>query len=599
MSNVKQTAERATMQNFLNCYLRESENYTDANQAQGIETIFSQLTDCLEKVIECPLSHQNVYLIVPVKYWSQTGRHLFNFPLYVKKGDEAPQPIDYITLTSLLVNELQLEQGREGAEDELVLRVILSCQNIKKYLEAHQTSSEHDENLSYIEAEQSLLFGHLLHPTPKSKQGMTGADDDRYGPEMKGAFQLHYFHVKKSELQQKSMLPVSIKHIIMQELRADPSLEESFLADLEIQEEWELVPTHPLQAKHLIEQHEVKAKQDERTLVYLGPIGPLYTATSSFRTVYRQGSDYMFKFSVPVKITNSLRYNQPHELERGVEVARLLDTRLGRELAYHYPHFQVIKDPAYMNVPFDREDVKLDVVVRENPFKGNSTQTYMVAGLCQDGPDGRHSSLHKVISDLAHKKGQTHEHVSLDWFKAYLDITLDPLLWLFETYGIALEAHQQNSVIKLKDGFPHTFYYRDNQGYYFSETHADKLRELLPDLNRHSDTICSAAIAEERFRYYFIFNHIFGLINSFGVNGLISEQRLLDVFREKLRQHHSRSKGVADLLASLLNDEKLPCKANLLTRFYDMDELVGSLEDQSVYTLVSNPIAEKAGITNG
>ncbi|MNY62731.1 hypothetical protein D3C86_1996010 [compost metagenome] len=43
-------------------------------------------------------------------------------------------------------------------------------------------------------------------------------------------------------------------------------------------------------------------------------------------------------------------------------------------------------------------------------------------------------------------------------------------------------------------------------------------------------------------------------------------------------------------LESLLTEAKIPCKANLLTRLYDMDELVGSLENQSVYVLVDNPL---------
>ncbi|MFP3339946.1 hypothetical protein R0J91_18355, partial [Micrococcus sp. SIMBA_131] len=53
------------------------------------------------------------------------------------------------------------------------------------------------------------------------------------------------------------------------------------------------------------------------------------------------------------------------------------------------------------------------------------------------------------------------------------------------------------------------------------------------------------------------------------------------------------------LVKSLLEESVLPCKANLLTRFYDMDELVGSLETQSVYTMVNNPIAQEVAVKNG
>ena len=53
---------------------------------------------------------------------------------------------------------------------------------------------------------------------------------------------------------------------------------------------------------------------------HLGPAGPLFTATSSVRTVYCQDSAWMPKFSLPVRITNSKRVNRRHELEAGVAV---------------------------------------------------------------------------------------------------------------------------------------------------------------------------------------------------------------------------------------------------------------------------------------
>jgi siderophore synthetase component len=164
------------------------------------------------------------------------------------------------------------------------------------------------------------------------------------------------------------------------------------------------------------------------------------------------------------------------------------------------------------------------------------------------------------------------------------------MLWLYETYGVALEAHQQNSIVQMENGYPKHFYYRDNQGYYYSESKADMLVEQLPGLNRKSVTICSDEVAIERFRYYFFMNHLFGLINAFGSAGLIEESELMNMLRKRLIHHDKLTGGNSALLRSLLDSEKLPCKANLLTRFHDMDELVGSLETQSVYTNIPNPL---------
>ena len=48
-----------------------------------------------------------------------------------------------------------------------------------------------------------------------------------------------------------------------------------------------------------------------------------------------------------------------------------------------------------------------------------------------------------------------------------MNISLKPMVWMYLQYGVALEAHQQNSVVQLKDGYPVKYYFRDNQGFIF------------------------------------------------------------------------------------------------------------------------------------
>jgi siderophore synthetase component len=592
--DTKQIAENATIQSFLNCYLRETGNFEEAS---GYERHPLLITDGIEKVIISKLVLQKIELVAGVKHWSATDRHLFAFPIYYRtEGSEDLQPIDYVTLTSLIVKEFLLDKSFRGAEDELIQRVILSCRSIKTYLEDRVDDAEAltHENVEFIEAEQSLLFGHLLHPTPKSKQGLTEVEDAVYSPERKGTYQLHYFAAEKSLVLQDSSRPISAASIIFEELQNDEAVDQEWLSEIIEKDEKVLIPVHPLQVKHLLEQPEVKMRMASGGLDYIGPAGKEFTGTSSFRTVYSRESKYMYKFSVPVKITNSLRINHAKELARGVEVSQLLRTEVGQSIKRNFPEFRILEDPAYMNLVSDNELSGFEVVIRDNPFYENSKNTSLIAGLCQDHAFGGKPRLHSIITGIADRENRTVEEVSIDWFNRYLSLTLDPMIWLFNTYGIALEAHQQNSVIKLGDGYPETFYYRDNQGYYYSESKADKLMELLPGLNTLSETICGDDVAEERLRYYFFFNHLFGLINGFGVSSLIEEKKLISVLKERLKKHEETMPS--DLLSSLLYQPVLPCKANLLTRFYDMDELVGPMESQSVYTMVKNPIAEEVEI---
>ncbi|MFD2682467.1 IucA/IucC family protein [Bacillus seohaeanensis] len=595
MKNPKEIAENATMQSFLNCYLRETGNYTDGTQYEDHPSI----SGSFEKVIVSKLILQHIELIIPVTYWSLTERHLFGFPIYYRVGGkEEIKPIDYVTLTSLIVKEFLLDKNVTEAEEELLLRVILSCRSIKNYIENRVEDKEAltDEEFDYIEAEQSLLFGHLLHPTPKSKQGLTDKEDRLYSPELKGEFQLHYFSAEKSLVLEDSSKSLSAASIIFEELKQDSTVDQHWLQEIRSEGERILFPVHPIQVKTLVEKSKVQDLMVEGKLAYHGPLGKSFTATSSFRTVYSKESPFMYKFSVPVKITNSLRINQQKELARGVEVSRLLETEVGKELDKVFPHFKVIQDPAYLNLKLNEEVSGFEVVIRENPFYENSNQTSLIAALCQDQAYGGNNRIHSIIKGIAKREERRVDEVSLDWFNQYLSLSLDPILWLLQTYGIILEAHQQNSVIQLKNGYPETFYYRDNQGYYYSESKVEKLMKLLPDLNKQSDTVCTDEVAEERLCYYFFFNHLFGLINGFGVSGLIEEERLMTVVKERLKYHEKQLGDDSHLLRNLLYQPVLPCKANLLTRFYDMDELVGPMEAQSVYTMVNNPLAKEVEI---
>ena len=586
LKHAKDFAERATMQSFLNCYLRETAHFHEIIAPN--EALASY-----ENIISSPLPRQGMELIIPIKYWSLTGRHLFHFPMYYKVANGPLLPLDYVTLTTLITKEILLDQSRSGAEDELIMRVMLSKQAIEASLIERETDSEalSEEEFEFIDTEQSLLLGHLLHPTPKSKQGLSDRDNEKYSPEWKGSFQLHYFSAHPSIVIEDSALDYDASDIIKQQLKEDTGVDQEWLEQFD---HLVLIPVHPLQAMNLLEQEDVQHLLLRGDLQYIGPVGKPFAATSSFRTLYNKGSKYMYKFSVPIKITNSLRINQQKELDRGVEVSRLLSTSFGTELSSYFPAFEIMQDPAYVNI----ERVKgFETVIRENPFYRRSSQATCIAALCQDHAFGGESRLSSIIHSIARREKRSLELVSRDWFEKYLDLSLEPMLWLHHEYGLSLEAHQQNSVVELEEGYPKHFYYRDNQGYYFSESKASALKAHLPSLNDRSDTICSDEVAVERFTYYLFFNQLFGLINGFGSSRLAHEDDLIDLVRTRL-SNYEHSEG-SPLINSLLNDPVLSCKANLLTRLYNMDELVGSLETQSVYTMVPNPIAKEVHVTYG
>ena len=86
------------------------------------------------------------------------------------------------------------------------------------------------------------------------------------------------------------------------------------------------------------------------------------------------------------------------------------------------------------------------------------------------------------------------------------------------------------------DGWPVGGRYRDNQGYYFRESHRAELERRLPGIGAASDTFVSDAVTDERFAYYLGINNVFGLIGAFGSQRLADERVLLAAFRRFLAQ---------------------------------------------------------------
>ncbi|MCQ6275225.1 IucA/IucC family siderophore biosynthesis protein [Bacillus sp. V3B] len=581
--NDQLSANFITMQNMINCYIRET--------GQGVWQTVKEKTN--EEVLVIELKKQPVTLYFPVKYRSVTGRHLFKRELSYQIHYHEMQMLDIVTLLSLLMKEITDDLLQVN---DLIVRVLLSYENMNLFIERRKQELEecYKWDKTFLQSEQSLLIGHQLHPTPKSRQGILPEEESVFAPELKGEFQLHYFRAHRSLVREQSAYNQSATNKIKMQLKQDDTVPKEFIVQYCQNDEYTLIPMHPLQARFLLGKEEVGNWFQKGHLSYLGPQGELFYPTSSVRTVYSPRADVMYKFSIPVKITNSLRVNKMKELKRGVEVTRLLQASIESELHAHHPAFQIIKDPAY--VTLGDEELGFEVMIRDNPFKetdGNNTT--LLASLCQDHVYGEASQLANIINRISKSENLTTEQVSEIWFKRYIDITLKPMMWLYTQKGIALEAHQQNSIIKLdQEGYPLTFYYRDNQGYYFMKSKEAELRELLSTLNGESDTVCEDALAEERFRYYVFFNHLFGLVNAFGVSELIDEKKLLTLLREELEPYLSQDH--TKLVSSLLGNQELPCKANLLTRVHDMDELVGSLETQSVYVNVDNPLYKVVGV---
>ncbi|MFD4878277.1 IucA/IucC family protein [Streptomyces sp. NPDC058420] len=683
-------AQSAAVENLLRCWVRETNLPAPTNGT-----------------LQIPLPTSGTALFAPVHYWSPTGWHRFGLP-YLSTAPSGAPPVDAVIVAALLARETvargdgfetgadmahgafegEVSQGagrvagfadgsaNPGADvlveeaaaatgptasapapapdtgTDLVARVADSVRRTVTFISDRRTHPA-DAPDRFLSAEQALLLGHPLHPTPKSREGLSDAEARLYSPELRGSFPLHWLAVAPSVLATDSAWtergrPVPAAHLTAR--LAGP--------ELPLPEGHSALPVHPWQWREIQHRADISALLDAGMLQDLGAHGAPWHPTSSVRTVHQSGASAMLKLSLGLRITNSRRENLRKELHRGVEVHRLLRTDLSQQWRTAHPGFDIVRDPAWLAVDAlappagldecgadsgergagagasgvglghggsDRagraeRDARvplagIDVVIRHNPFSPSddvscvagfvSLRPYAGRSAATGGPvPTPHTShpasgaplmrsrLAEVITGLAARTGRPRGAVAAEWFLRYLEQVVRPVLWLDSEAGIALEAHQQNTLLLLDgEGWPVGGRYRDNQGYYFRESRRAELDARLPGIGEHSDTFVSDEVTDERFAYYLAINNVLGLIGAFGSQRLADERLLLSAFRRFLGDVATGPARLrTSLPAHLLDSPVLRCKANLLTRLHGLDELIGPVDTQSVYVTISNPL---------
>ncbi|MFD8737565.1 IucA/IucC family protein [Streptomyces sp. NPDC059618] len=597
--DIRTAAHAAAVENLLRCWVREND-----------------LPAPHDGTLRIALPASGATLLVPVHHWSPAGWHRFGLPLLAGAPEQAPA-VDAVTVAALIARQTapgtapatgagtatdtSHPDNPAGEGADLVGRVADSVRRTAVFIRDRREQPA-DPADHFLAAEQALLLGHPLHPTPKGRDCLSDAEGTLYSPESRGSFPLHWMAVAPSVLASDSAWtergrPVSAEQLTLRLAGPGLSLPDGFTA---------VLPLHPWQMREVAHRPGTAALMEAGLLRDLGPWGAPWHPTSSVRTVYRTGAPAMLKLSLGLRITNSRRENLRKELHRGAEVHRLLRGGLSEQWQSVHPGFDIVRDPAWLAVDgHDGSPVPgLDVMIRHNPF-GPADDIGCVAGLVSPRPyagPGTHdpaerrprmrSRLTAIVTGLAARTGRPRGAVATEWFLRYLEQVVRPVLWLDSEAGIALEAHQQNTLLRLDaDGWPAGGRYRDNQGYYFRESRRAELDRRLPGIGAHSDTFVSDAVTDERFAYYLGINNVLGLIGAFGSQRLADERLLLAAFRRFLGGAVTGPARLRSPLPALLLDSPvLRCKANLLTRLHGLDELVGPVDTQSVYVTISNPL---------
>lgn len=483
------------------------------------------------------LPRRDVLLRVPLRRISLIGAHRFDGQ--IKRYDGASwSPIGWRELAGYIQDELELRTG--VANDEFLDQVTDSRNTIRTVLDQRATVALPKD--PYLESEQSLVFGHRFHPSPKSR---TGGPEDwlDYGPETGTRFPLRYLAVHRRLVREEGDLSrLDALH---------PDGRRDYLT----------LPVHPWQYRLLGDHPALRRAIAAGSIIDTGVTGPDFAPTASVRTLYQPDADTFLKLSLNVRLTNCVRKNAAYELSGAVALNRLLHPVFAA-IGQAHPGSSLLPEPGYRTLALD-DDLSLlegfGVIVRSGlrAHLRPGVTPLLAAAIADEHP----TSSAQVSRLLARGDGD-----ALAWWDAYLGLLLPPVLTAYFEHGIVLEPHLQNVVVGVRaDGTPAQMLFRDLEGTKLLPEHHREFLTALPEDVRKPMTY-DAERGWNRVAYCLLVNHTAEVLAALADTDPALEPALWGLVRDHL-DAHSRSAGEPPRLRALLSGVPLPAKANLLLRW--------------------------------
>lgn len=559
-------AQRHAIECLLNCYLREyALPRHEANLNHQAQDLPMSLRHVNGRCVSIDLPSGQ--LVVRIDRASLLGRcHYISAPYY-KGNSQSWRPLKVQELASLLCTPLS-GGDRVG---EMLQQIANSLQITRTFL--RHASPPNDATDSLLVSEQHQLWGHALHPTPKSREGISSQDLLACSPEVGACFQLHWFKVAASLISHQG---------------EDPR---STLAQLSGRDD--AYPCHPWEVARVLADPLVMRAQRDGLIEYLGPLGEAMYPTSSVRTLYHPRLRYFMKFSMHVRLTNCVRKNAWYELDSAVALTHLLRPVMD-ELAVQQPGFRLMPEPSATSLDLSalgtaqeaREVTEcFGIVYRENLQAADREryQPQVAMALFTWDQQGR-SVCRQQVQGYADNNGLSIAQATVNWLDAYAAQMLGGVLYCLFQQGVVLEPHLQNTVIGFtEDGLPCQIWIRDLEG--------TKLvpqiwpAERLSALNERtrSSVYYSAEKAWKRVGYCALVNNLGEAIFHLANGSTALEHRLWARISELLQRQSARL-GHPDELVELCAGAPFPSKENFMTR------LLMRADREAGYTSLPSPL---------
>ena len=592
--NISQFAKQNNIQSFLQSmfiHLEEQKDYRVINSTDDLFLKLSQFYSACEKVI---VIHEDYF--IGITHWSKTHQHDFSTTLVYKNEKQSYEGIDFLTFIQKTCTPWINSHSTIGDHELFVSRVKSSIEETSKVLndkwDDFQKLFSNDQS-TFEQTEGLLPFGHYAHPYPKLQEKIdTSIECQFHRPTEviwclvhKSILSLNHAETIQNEDAINEILNLFCKDVETHEKEQKKildSIPDNYFPYPLHSYQWEILKKQ----KNEFNENEILRYINQKKILISHK--SVWYPTTSTRALYSPQKKWMLKFSLSLRITNSIRVLQTEEVKRGMQLTDVLNSNKGKELKLKMGdlHFKILEEPFFMALKKENSEefIKESIVVfRENPFQEKETSHFSLATLNQTHPITNKTLLATYIN-------QHHQSPEL-WFESYLTNVLQPTLTLQAEFGVYLGAHQQNLIVTLNDqGLIEKAYYRDCQGTGYNEFSYATFYQNETD----SKNVLSTTFANQLIKYYFFINSTLGTIKSLcNQNKKLEEKLILRTtlfmtsYKAQLSKQENQTYDLS-LLNELLNDCEITIKNNFICCLQNINENTIA-NPLAIYRKIKNP----------
>ena len=541
------------------------------------ENIWTHSTTIFKENHYITIEFEQVLLNVHYKYESALSRYEFDGPI-IYMNHQHKESVDSLeNLLDILVTDFHIDIPFH-LKSELIhsrdsfIEVYKEFDTRHEYLQRHDKYINDSERLNFftwleklkknndiddVLYSESLIFeGHPTHPLTKTKLPLSMEEVRTYSPEFEKIINLKVMLIHNEYVNVTTILDHS--QFILNEVIPEYIDElHTFMNDRErLLKDYKVILVHPWQYEHTIRNKYKEWLQDH--ILISTPFQVPSKATSSFRTMSLINHPYHVKLPVNVQATSAVRTVSPETTIDGPKLSQALHRELNQ-----YTQLDVALEPYGLFAKTDSDDARqLACIIREKPFTKDDGILLVTGALVNKNVVDNEITVDSYLKWI---NDDINQHTIHQFMRNYTRQLVTPLLALIQDYGIALEAHMQNTLVHLGPKYQIQFIVRDLGG---SRIDIKTLSQKLKHIEVENKSLLADSIEEVimKFQHAVVQNQLAELIFHFKKYDFIKEEELFNIIQEEIEVAINDTKPHADTLRKVLFGPTITVKALLKMR---------------------------------